>query len=85
MGSEGLLGVGSQGGRECRAQINSSWILCRLTMAVTLSMAVFAPTTQGLCIVCALCRPGELPDQGWGMGRPSGQLVTVVLTRSHPT
>lgn len=54
-------------------------------MAVTLSKAVFAPTTQELCTVCAPCRPGELPDQGCGTGRVSGQPPTMALTCSHPS
>lgn len=70
MGSKDLLGVGSREERreEGREGIQSPgdrpWIFCRLTMVVTLNMAAYAPTTQGLCTVCALCKPGEHPDQG---------------------
>lgn len=63
-GLKDLLGVGSWGGRECRAQVTAPWMFCRLTMVVTLNMAACAPTTQGLCIVCVPCKRGELPDQG---------------------
>lgn len=64
MGSKDLLGVGSRGTRECSCPGDRPWIFCRLTMVVTLNKAAYAPTTQGLCTVCALCKPGELPDQG---------------------
>jgi hypothetical protein len=60
---------------------DSYWLLCRRTMVVTSSMAVFAPTTQGLCTVCAPCKPGEPLDQEWeetvGTG---GRLPMVALT-----
>lgn len=60
-------------------------------MVVTSNTAVYAPTTQGLCTACALCKPGELSGQGSRDGQSSGwgwgwaQLPTVVLTCSYPS
>lgn len=47
-------------------------LLYRLTTAVTSSMAACAPTTQGLCTACALCKPGEPPDGGRGTRQSLG-------------
>lgn len=85
LGSEGPQGLTpSEGLTEPEASSgDSNILLCRQTMAVTLSVAACVPTIRVPCTACAPCKPGEPRSGRLGQGAGLwGTVPTAALT--HP-